>query len=135
MIFNVVFFVVLISMLVQGTTTPTVVRRLGLEADGPAWTSIAEALPLDEPGVDLAELIVTSDLEIVGKSLAEYPPASGVLVIAILRDGDAVLPTGSTVILDEDVLVLSLDVDRVGISDVTAWARGEADSTRQDSPA
>ena len=133
-IFNVVFFVVLISTLIQGTTTPALVRRLGLETNHPAWQSIAEALPIDDPGIDLAEIVVTPDLAIDGRTLLDYPPAPGALVVAVIRDGEAILPTGSTRILSGDVLVLSLDVGQVALTDVTAWARGEGGSTQSLSP-
>jgi len=124
-IFNVVFFVVLTSTLLQGTTTVPLVRRLGLEADAPAWQSVVEALPLEVPGIDAAELVVTPDLTIAGSSLRENPPPAGVLVVAILRKGKTLLPTGHTVIHEDDVLLLSLDRQRVRLTDVTAWARGE----------
>lgn len=124
-IFNVVFFVVLTSTLLQGTTTVPLVRRLGVEAEVPAWQSVVEALPLDVPEIDLAELVVSTDLAIVGSLLGERPPPSGVLVIAILRDGRSLLPTGDTVICEDDVLLLSLDGERARLTDVTAWARGE----------
>lgn len=125
LIFNVVFFVVLTSTLLQGTTTVPLVRRLGLETAAPAWRSIAEALPLDVPEIDLAELVVTDDLAISNCSLREHPPLEGILVIAILRGGEAVMPSGSTVIRPGDVLVLSLDQKAVQLTDVTSWARGE----------
>lgn len=124
-IFNVVFFVVVTSTVLQGTTTVSLVRRLGIEADAPAWRSVAEALPLDVPEIDLAELVVTPDLALAGVALRDHPPTAGVLVIALLRDGEAILPTGETVIRAGDILVLSLDERLVGIADVTAWARGE----------
>lgn len=133
-IFNVVFFVVLISTLIQGTTTPALVRRLGLETDHPAWQSIAEALPIGEQGIDLAEIVVTPALAIDGRTLSEYPPAPGALVVAVIREGEAILPTGSTRVLAGDVLVLSLDVDQVALTDITAWARGEGGPKRSPSP-
>lgn len=56
----------------------------------------------------------------------DYPPAPGALVIAVLRDGRrALLPTGSTRIEAGDILVRSLDVGEVALTDVTPWARGE----------
>jgi cell volume regulation protein A len=127
-IFNVVFFVVLTSTLLQGTTTVPLLRRLGLEADAPAWRSVAEALPLDVPEIDLAELVVTPDLAIADVALRDHPPTPGVLVIAILREGEALLPSGQTIIRVGDILVLSLDERLVGLTDVTAWARGEMDA-------
>ncbi|MGH3649802.1 MAG: potassium/proton antiporter [Acidimicrobiia bacterium] len=124
-IFNVVFFVVLTSTLLQGTTTMPLVRRLGLEARAPAWQSVAEALPLDVPEIDLAELVVTPDLAIADTSLSVHPSFQGVLVIAILREGEAIIPTGATIIRPGDVLILSIDERLVQLTDVTAWARGE----------
>ncbi len=124
-IFNVVFFVVLTSTLIQGTTTVPLVRRLGLEAEVPAWQSIAEALPIDESDIDLVEIKVTPDLSIAGQTLAQSPLRAGMLVIAVLRKGDTVIPTGETSILPDDILVLSIDERTVDFTDVTAWARGE----------
>lgn len=124
-IFNVVFFVVLTSTLIQGTTTVPLVRRLGLEAEAPAWQSIAEALPVDAADIDLVEINVTPDLAITGQTLASHPLRAGMLVIAILREGGTVIPTGDTAILPDDILVLSIDAGTVDFTDVTAWARGE----------
>ncbi len=127
-IFNVVFFVVLTSTLIQGTTTVPLVRRLGLETEAPAWQSIAEALPIDAADIDLVEINVTPDLAISGKTLAEHPLRPGMLVIAVLREGGAVIPSGRTLIHPDDVLVLSIDQDLVEFTDVTAWARGEIEA-------
>lgn len=124
-IFNVVFFVVLTSTLIQGTTTVPLVRRLGLEAEAPAWQSIAEALPVDAVDIDLVEIKVTPELAITGQTLATHPLRAGMLVIAVLREGETVIPTGDTMILSEDILVLSIDGRTVDFTDVTAWARGE----------
>jgi cell volume regulation protein A len=124
-IFNVVFFVVVTSTLIQGTTTVPLVRRLGLATEAPAWQSVAEALPVDVADIDLIEVEVTSDLVIAGKPLRDHPPGPGILVIALLRDGETHVPTGETTISSGDVLVLSIDDASVELTDVTAWARGE----------
>lgn len=123
-IFNVVFFIVLTSTLIQGTGTVPLVRRLGLETRAPAWQSIAEALPVDAAGIDLVEITVTPDLAIAGRSLATHPLHPGMLVIAVLREGGAVIPTGETTILADDILVVSID-ENIDFTEVTAWARGE----------
>lgn len=127
-IFNVVFFVVLTSALIQGTTTVPVVRRLGLETEGPAWQSVAGIHPLEEVSdVDLVEVTVLPGLAIAGAALRDLPPPAGALVIAVLRDGRSLIPGADTVMLPGDVLVLSIDVSSVKLTDVTAWARGESD--------
>jgi Trk K+ transport system NAD-binding subunit len=101
------------------------VRRLGLATEAPAWQSVAEALPVDVADIDLIEVEVTSDLAIAGKPLRDHPPGPGILVIALLRDGETHVPTGETTISSGDVLVLSIDDASVELTDVTAWARGE----------
>lgn len=45
---------------------------------------------------------------------------SGSLVIAILREGQLLLPTSQTVIDDGDILLLSLDGHRVRLTDITS---------------
>lgn len=124
-IFNVVFFVVLTSTLIQGTTTVPLVRRLGLATEAPAWQSVAEALPVDIADIDLIEVEVTPDLAIASKPLRDHPLGSGMLVIAVLREGETVVPTGDTIMRPGDILVLSVDEQSVELTDVTAWARGE----------
>jgi potassium/hydrogen antiporter len=58
-IFNVVFFVVLVSTLVQGATVTPLARRLGVAADRPGWSPVAEALPLEDVDVDIVEVDIT----------------------------------------------------------------------------
>jgi len=124
-IFNVVFFVVLTSTLIQGTTTVPLVRRLGLATEAPAWQSVAETVPIDMANIDLIEVEVTADLAIADEPLRAHPPGSGILVIALLREGETVVPSGDTILRPGDVLVLSIDEESVDLTDVTAWARGE----------
>ena len=124
-IFNVVFFVVLTSTLIQGTGTVPLVRRLGLATEAPAWQSVAEALPVDMADIDLIEVEVTQDLAIADSPLRDHPLGSGMLVIAVLREGETAVPTGDTIMRPGDILVLSIDEASVELTDVTAWARGE----------
>lgn len=123
-IFNVVFFVVLVSVLLQGSTVNALVRRLGLAAPVPAWESLAEALPLEATDTELVELTVTADLHVTGRLLREVPTPDGVLITSVLRGGETLLPDGSTRLAAGDLLVIAArraDVLRA----VTAWARGE----------
>lgn len=124
-IFNVVFFVVVVSTLLQGTTVAPLARRLGLAVDRPPWQSIAEALPLEGVEVDLVEVNVTDDLAIVGKRLRDVPPGPAMLVTTVVRGTRAILPRADTVFHTGDLIVLAVDRDAGGVSDVTAWARGE----------
>lgn len=124
-IFNVVFFVVVTSTLVQGTTVVPLIRALGLEASRPAWQSVAEALPLDDPEIDLVEVHVTKDLPLVGARLADVPLGPGMLVTAVVRGDRVLVPTGETLFYSGDLVLLSIDRDRADVHDATRWARGE----------
>ena len=50
LIFDVVFFVVIVSVLVQGFTLEPLVTRLGLGAEPPSLATVGEALPVGRAG-------------------------------------------------------------------------------------
>ncbi|MFA9445689.1 potassium/proton antiporter [Egicoccus sp. AB-alg6-2] len=125
-IFNVVFFVVLVSVLVQGTTLVPLVRWLGLEVTRPGWSPVAEALPLEGIDVDLIEVFVTEDLPLHGRRLREVPPPERALVAAIVRGHRVLIPRGDTRLANGDVLLLTAQREGDALLRLTAWARGEA---------
>jgi len=124
-IFNLVFFVVVVSALLQGTTIGPLAKRLGLVVDRPAWQSIAEAVELEDVDVDLIEIEVTDDLALVGTRLSENPPPEGMLITTMIRDHKAAIPTPDTVFASGDFLMLAVNSGHDRVREVTAWARGE----------
>jgi cell volume regulation protein A len=127
-LFDVVFFVVLISALVQGSTVGRLVGWLGVEADRPAWAPVAEALPIDEIEADMVEVIVTSDLPVAGRSLRDAPLPEGMLLAAIVRRERVIVPRGDAVLTPEDVLLIVVQDPQRAAERVTTWARSEAAS-------
>jgi potassium/hydrogen antiporter len=106
-IFNVVFFVVLTSALIQGSTIPYLADKLGL--NGPKKTTPMQSLELISLGKADAEMIeyeMESDSAIVGKTLTDIPFPEGSLVNAIIRKGKLIAPTGNTVIMAGDFLYI-----------------------------
>jgi potassium/hydrogen antiporter len=124
-VFDVVFFVVLVSVLVQGLTLLPLLQRLGLRSDVPAWSPVAEALPLDGIDVDLVELFVTEDLPIAHRRLRELPGLDAALVAALVRGNRVLIPKGDTRLLPGDVLLLTTQREGDVLTRLTAWARGE----------
>lgn len=124
-VFNLVFFVVVVSALVQGTTVAGLATRLGLSVERPAWQSIADAVELDDVDVDLIEIEVTQDLALVGARLGDYPPPDGMLVTTVIRDQKATIPLPDTVFSAGDFLIVAVNSGRDRVQEVTAWARGE----------
>ena len=125
MIFDVVFFVVLVSLLVQGTALLPLVQRLGFREPQPAWAPVAEALPLEGIEIDLIEVHVTEDLAVAGRRLSEVDIPAGSIITAVIRDEEVIVPSGDTHIAIGDVLLITTKRDRDALRRLTAWARGE----------
>jgi cell volume regulation protein A len=108
--FNVVFFVVLVSVLVQGTTLRHAARLLGVEEDRePA------APPPSSPSAHvtgaLHELTLGPASPAVGQRLVDLGLPAHALVVLIARAGGDVIPQGSTVLERGDTLVLLTDTE------------------------
>ena len=106
LIFDVVFFVVLVSALIQGFTITPVARRLGLRAEVDPLADVAEIIPLDIVGVDVRELEVPAGAGVVGGDLARCPLPGDARVTAIVRAGQVVVPTGTTILAAGDLLTI-----------------------------
>jgi cell volume regulation protein A len=129
LIFNMVFFVVLVTVLLQGLAMLPIINALGMEDQQPGWSPVAQALPLGGIELDLVEIQVTEGLDIVGARLADTSLPQGALVTAVVRDHDVVIPDGDTDLRVGDVLLITSKRDRGAIEHLTAWARGEDDQT------
>lgn len=128
LVFNIIFFVVLLSAALQGTTIAPAAGRLGLRQPAPPWSAVAEALPLDSTSSELVEVHVTEDLYIAGKQLSDVPPPAG-LVAAIMRGQQVLEPTVRTRLRVGDIVIVALPLHPEATRRVTAWARGEPDPT------
>ncbi len=109
MIFNTVFLVVLISLLMQGMTLPVVARLLGVEENNTPAPSVADGpySPLFYHA--LKQLYVDKESEVVGKSLAELELPHEFLIVLIDRQGKSLKPTGSTLFHENDLLLVYCD--------------------------
>ena len=120
LIFDVVFFVVLVSVLVQGTALLPTVRRLGFVQPRPAWAPVAEAMPLEGIEVDLIELHVTDGMPIAGRLLAELAIPDGSIVTAVIRHDHVIVPRGDTRIHAGDVLLITAQSEPDALRRLTA---------------
>lgn len=125
LIFDIVFFVTLVSLLLQGGALMPVVKRLGLASTEPAWSPVAEAVPLYGIEIDLIELHVTKDMPIVGKPLATLGIPDGSLITAIVRNNQVIVPRGDTTPQEHDVLLITTSRTDNALDRCTAWARQE----------
>jgi len=123
-IFNVVFFVVLVSTIVQGTTLEGVARMLGLVSPAPPVPEVPlEVSPMSQ--LDLVEFAVAGDHAVSGSSVHELGLPRDALIAVVHRDGKAVPPRGSTILRPGDRLfVLVPHRSRPDLEDVfVRWRR------------
>jgi potassium/hydrogen antiporter len=102
-IFNAVFFVVVISTILQGTTLEFFARKLGLL--GPAPHDLDMPLELSGPSLlDMVEFVVAPEHAIVGAAVRDLGLPPDAIIAIISRGDESILPRGQTVIKAGDRL-------------------------------
>jgi potassium/hydrogen antiporter len=105
LIFNIVFFVVITSVLMQGTLLPRMAKWLKVKSDTP--------LPLPSPfeltaraglNSQMMQTTIPADANCVGKAIYELALPAGYLVILINRGNTYIQPNGSTLLQAGDII-------------------------------
>ena len=95
--FNIVFFAVVISTLVQGTTFEPLAQWLGVTTNEPALPRpLAESGTIKRLGAEVLEYPVAPEDAVAGHRVRELGLPRDALLTVIVREGEAVLPRGST---------------------------------------
>lgn len=109
-LFNVVFFIVITSVLIQGTTIPLVAKWLGVESsDSEAKTGHVEFEFNYADGSQKKELTVPSGSKAVGRQIVELKLPESVIIMLVSRDGSSLVPRGGTIIKAQDKLLILAD--------------------------
>jgi cell volume regulation protein A len=112
LIFNLVFFVVFTSVLLQGATIPAVSRWLGVAGPGgKRFRYPIEYTPTADLKSQLAEVPVPESSGVIGQSLVELALPAGSLVVLIRRGDEVFVPRGVTRIEAGDTLLVLADGD------------------------
>jgi cell volume regulation protein A len=125
--FNIVFFAVVISTLLQGSTIEMLARRLGLTTSEPALPRpLAETGTIRRLGAEVLEYPVGPDYALVGHRVRDLGLPRDALLSVIVRGEEAVLPRGSTVIEAGDRLHVVVRSEVAGEMEeiVTRWETG-----------
>ena len=110
MIFNMVFFIVLSSALLQGTTIPVIAKWLGVDAPIPVKpTYPLECEPTGKMKCDLTEIVIPDNSAASNKRILELGLPDGTLVVLINRGDDFFVPGGGTVLQPGDRLLVLTD--------------------------
>ena len=123
-IFNAVFFVVVVSTIVQGTTLERVARSLGLVSPAPPVPEAPlEVGPMSQ--LDLVEFAVAADHAVNGSAVRQLGLPRNALIAVVHRNDEALPPRGSTILRAGDRLfVLVPRKNRADLEDVfSRWRR------------
>ena len=105
-IFNIVFFITLLSLILQGTTLPFFARKLGLSAPmEKTGNDFGVELP-DEIDTDLTDITVTPAMIADGDTLKDMSLPQGTLVMIVKRETEFLVPNGSLHLQVGDKLLL-----------------------------
>lgn len=126
LVFDVVFFIVLVSAVVQGMTLTPAARALGLEVSPSATADVvAGIVPIDLAGLDVVELEVGPHHAVAGCRLRDRPMPAGARVAATVRGERVVVPDGATQIEPGDLLVVVVPQDDEDVVDqLERWVAG-----------
>lgn len=107
LIFNTVFFMVLFSILIQGTTLPFVANILKVKQTEVKEVKKAPSSPLFYH--TLKQYYIDENSKVVDKSIAELEIPSDFLILLIQRNDHYIRPTGSTTFNKNDILLIKCD--------------------------
>src|SRR5690554_6845963 len=107
MIFNIVFFISVTSVLIQGTSLSVVARWLNvaMPEDEKTVTEIDKFLS-NIPRAALKEIQLTPDCYAVGKKIVNLGFPKDTVIAMIKRDGQYIIPGGTSKIEENDKLVV-----------------------------
>ena len=105
-LFHIVFFITLLSLLIQGSTMPAVARLLGLDEEVKNEVSLFGVEIPQHTGAKMVEREVTEEMLTSGRRLMEIDLREEELVILVRRGDDYMVPKGKLALQVGDVLLI-----------------------------
>lgn len=103
--FNVVFFVVFTSALIQGSTISPLAKKLGLTGDPVQTVPYSlELIAMAKTRHEIVEIQVERGSPADGQTIQSLPFPPNSLVNAIVRNGDVITPSGATILHENDTV-------------------------------
>ncbi len=125
-IFNVVFFITILSLIIQGTTVTSAAKLLGMVDEPERKDVFGIELPEGIKSA-MSEIEITSSVLKHGNKLMELTLPDHTLAVMVMREGRYFIPKGNTVLKEGDILLMISDNDEallqsyeaLGITDYT----------------
>ncbi len=110
-IYNIVFFITILSLLIQGTTVPSVARFLHLALpEGAAKKRSQFGFDFSEEIKSaISEVTITAESLRFGNKLMNIPLPDKTLVVMLKRGDFYLIPKGQTIVQENDVMLIITD--------------------------
>jgi cell volume regulation protein A len=126
LIFNVVFFITILSLIVQGTTVISVAQWLNLTEQSVRKDVFGIELP-DEIKSAMSQIDITAEVLKHGNKLMEFTLPDHTLAVMVMRNNHYFIPKGNTILQEHDRLLVISDNDEallqaylaLGVTDYT----------------
>lgn len=131
-IFMIIFWCVIISVIVQGTTIPLFAKLLKVDAPLEVDHSAVIDYEAKDTNNKMFEFKVPVDSAAAGKKLMELGLPENSLINLIYKNGEYIIPKGNTIIEAEDVLFMLVDIgNEEAVKDIFA---ARTDDHKPDEP-
>ncbi|MBC7389434.1 MAG: potassium/proton antiporter [Opitutaceae bacterium] len=114
-IFNVVFFIVITSTILQGWPLPWFAKILNM--DKPSGKRISSPIEFSDyasSNMQLMNLTLGDNMEdIANKAIVEIPHFKGSLIVTVFRDGKYFVPSGGTILEQGDEIQVLVEKNKV----------------------
>ncbi|MDX1271457.1 potassium/proton antiporter [Bizionia paragorgiae] len=110
MIFNIVFFISVTSILIQGTTLSIVAKWLNVALpEKDKKLNPTDMLMAENPKAEMKEIVITADCHAVNKKIVELGFPKNAIIAMIKRGQSYIIPNGSITIETNDTLIVLAD--------------------------
>ncbi|NBJ68249.1 MULTISPECIES: potassium/proton antiporter [Clostridia] len=122
--FNIIFFIVLTSSVIQGTSLPWLGKKLGLaKPTGTNPLHIVDLLSVGKKELEVVEYQIGKSNRIRGKTIADIDFPSKANIILIVREGQTLSPTAKMKLRNKDIVYILIPYRE--ISKIDALLRDE----------
>ncbi|CAJ38159.1 potassium/proton antiporter [Methanocella arvoryzae] len=106
-IFNLVFFIVVVSVLLQGWSIPYIARLLKLdEPETTILTCAREQVHVGDMNSEILEIDILEDSAAANKAVMDLDLPDGVLITTVKRGNEVIIPRGSTILEANDTITV-----------------------------
>ena len=108
--FNIVFFITILSLLIQGTTVTLAAKWLD-QIDSPKQEEVFNFDLPENIKSAMSELVLTPEILKHGNRLMDLNLPDHTLAAMVKRDGNFFIPRGQTILRENDILLIISDND------------------------